>query len=90
MESMIEKVAKAIEDKLDDYRWAGDAELAGEGRQNMAREIVRATLEAMRYPTNEMADVGTEARWRSAVRDANSVREIWSAMIDAALKEHEG
>jgi hypothetical protein len=40
--------------------------------------------------THKMADVGTEARWQSAVRDANNVREIWRAMLAAspyALKE---
>jgi hypothetical protein len=41
--------------------------------------------------THKMADVGTEARWQSAVRDANNVREIWRAMLAAspyALKEN--
>jgi hypothetical protein len=37
-----------------------------------------------REATEEMATVGTEARWRSAVRDADSVREIHAAMIAAA------
>ena len=34
--------------------------------------------------TDEMRKVGTEARWQSAVRDANNVGEIWSAMLSAA------
>ncbi len=34
--------------------------------------------------THKMADVGTEARWQSAVRDANNVREIWRAMLAAS------
>jgi hypothetical protein len=37
-----------------------------------------------REATGAMAAVGTEARWRSAVRDADSVREIHAAMIAAA------
>lgn len=34
--------------------------------------------------THKMADVGTEARWQSAVRDANNVREIYRAMLAAS------
>ena len=34
--------------------------------------------------THKMADVGEEARWQSAVRDANNVREIWRAMLAAS------
>ena len=37
-----------------------------------------------REATGEMAKVGTEARWQSAVRDANNVREIYRAMLSAA------
>lgn len=47
----------------------------------------RAAIETMRGPTNGMAQVGTDARWRSPVRDPDNVREIWNAMIDAALSE---
>lgn len=35
-------------------------------------------------PTNVMVEVGTEARWRSAVRDANNIREIYRAMLAAS------
>lgn len=31
-----------------------------------------------------MTEVGAEARWRSAVRDANNCFEIWQAMVKAA------
>lgn len=34
--------------------------------------------------TPTMAYVGTDARWQSAVRDANNVREIWRAMLAAS------
>lgn len=34
--------------------------------------------------THQMAHAGTEARWQSAVRDANNVREIWGAMLAAS------
>jgi len=33
--------------------------------------------------TKAMADIGTKARWQSAVRDADNVREIYRAMIEA-------
>jgi len=46
----------------------------------------RAAIEAMREPTDAMVKVGTNARWRSAVRNPDNTREIWNAMIDAALK----
>ncbi|WP_231711132.1 hypothetical protein [Xanthobacter dioxanivorans] len=38
-------------------------------------------------PTHEMVDVGEKARWQSAVRDANNVREIYAAMLAAAPKQ---
>jgi len=37
-----------------------------------------------REPTKAMSNVGVDARWRNAVRDANCVREIYIAMISAA------
>jgi hypothetical protein len=39
------------------------------------------TVLVPREPTPEMVNAGTDARWASAVRDANNVREIWRAMI---------
>jgi len=74
---MVEKIARAIEgqDVLDD--------------EDRYRSMAIAAIAAMRVPTKGMVDVGTEARWQSAIRDANSVREIWQHMIDAALKEQE-
>lgn len=38
-------------------------------------------------PTEEMRKTGVDARWQSAIRDANNVYEIYRAMIQAALKE---
>lgn len=100
--TMVERVARSIATRtwrldIDEFkepaRWA-QAEDAYDLTNNNGRygfdEIARAAIEAMRNPMNDMVDVGTEARWQSAVRDANSVREIWSHMIDAALKEHDG
>jgi hypothetical protein len=47
--------------------------------------VVEAALTAVLplEPTQAMVDAGTEARWRSAVRDADNVREIWRAMCAA-------
>jgi hypothetical protein len=82
MESMVERVgAELRKECLEVFgaTWSND----------VAWRFARAAIEAMRTPTPEMVDVGTEARWQSAIRDANSVREIWQHMIDAALKEQE-
>lgn len=38
-------------------------------------------------PTEEMRKTGVDARWQSAIRDANNVYEIYRAMIQTALKE---
>ncbi len=53
-------------------------------------EQARAAIAAMHEPSNEMVDVGMEARWRSPVRDADSVREIWEAMIECAIADDAG
>ena len=88
-EALVEVMADAIgefmgaKDRLDAYHF------------DAANHLMRA-LEASGVRlvpsevTHKMADVGTEARWQSAVRDANNVREIWRAMLAAspyALKE---
>ena len=58
---------------------------------DLARASITA-IEAAGYrvvpvePTEEMADAGTDARWQSVIRDANNVREIWTAMLSAAPK----
>lgn len=66
-----------------------------EDNRESFRAATRAALSALyeagysvvpNEPTNVMVEVGTEARWRSAVRDANNIREIYRAMIKTALE----
>ncbi|MDK4725658.1 hypothetical protein [Rhizobium phaseoli] len=80
MSTMIERVARA----LDPYAWS---EKGFSIRREVSKQQARAAIAEMREATPAMVEVGTEARWRSAVRDANSINEIWNVMIDAALKE---
>jgi hypothetical protein len=62
--------------------WKGEADAAlSVLRQWLADEGLAVVP---REATAPMADVGAEARWQSAVRDANNVREIYRAMIAAA------
>lgn len=84
-ESMILRVEAAIAEAVIE---TGDREFISKLGLFLADHpglIGRAAIEAMREPTQDMAKVGTDARWQSAVRDANNAREIWRAMIDAAL-----
>jgi hypothetical protein len=68
-EDMVGPHLVRVDDALSAFRqW-----LADEGLAIVPREA-----------TAPMADVGAEARWQSAVRDANNVREIYRAMIAAA------
>lgn len=91
METMIERCAKAIYEKLNAHGCAylsdyGDdlAEVVVvEGRVDLL-DIARAVIEEMRKPTEEMVDAtggGECNKW---------ARGAWALMIDAALKEHEG
>lgn len=88
MSAMIERVARAI--LAESYRIGnthGDFDALSPEVQGVFTRFARAAIEEMRVPVADMVGVGTEARWRSAVRDANSINAIWNAMIDAALKE---
>lgn len=85
--SMVERVARAL--KAVEMERAGIVEEA-EMRIDMEWPLVvqdaRAALLAMREPTEEMLEwlrdtgaVGLAERWKG--------KDIWQAMIDAALKE---
>lgn len=63
------------------------------GNSDEAHRIVNAQIAAIEAAgvrlvpvraTHKMAHVGEEARWQSAVRDADNVREIWDAMLAAS------
>lgn len=68
---MVERVARAIEDRL-------------RGKDFLSyEEAARAAIEAMREPTDAMADDG----YRAIKHGADAV---WRAMIDAALNPEAG
>ncbi len=89
MSEMIERMAKAMLRNI--YESGGHKppswEEADKWQRGAMLSNARAAIEVMRSATNEMANAGAEARWQSPIRDANNVREIWSAMIDMALAE---
>lgn len=72
--SMVERVARAIQAKLD-YEFAERGGLAAE---EMAAIAARAAIEAMREPTDAMVDAG---QWQV---DPVS---LYQSFIDAALNE---
>ncbi len=76
-EELIEAIARAMAE-CEPRSLYGDAVAA------LAALEAAGAVVVPREATHEMADVGTEARWKSAVRDANNVREIWRAMIAAS------
>jgi len=86
MSEMIERVAEAI--------WDARIERGGPGRTLMpwplypeadwCRATARAAIEAMREPTEKMLEAGDLPGWDDYVT-AGLSKEIWQAMIDAAL-----
>jgi len=76
MTSMVERVAMAIQGKLDNEF----AERGGLAAEEMADIAARAAIEAMSEPTEAMwnAVIGSPAKLR---------RSDWRDMIDAALNE---
>jgi len=75
---MVERVARAICD-AEGKPWGVFDEAA--------IRLARVAIAVMREPTEAMVEIGRDARWRSPIRDGNSAREIWRAMIDASLKD---
>ncbi|WP_049732876.1 hypothetical protein [Rhizobium ecuadorense] len=77
MESMVEKVARAIEgqDVLDD--------------DDKYRSMAIAAIAALRTPTEAMIKAEAEFDYYEGNRGRtkSEAEEVWSAMIDAALKE---
>lgn len=100
--TMIERVARAMFAKLiaDDDAYA----LArGDGPENITldgsfdlRVLARAAIEAMREPTEAMAGAPYDANVRILTEAGaepildDAAREVWQAMIDAALQEDRG
>lgn len=82
MTTMIERVARAVEDQLD----VQEALLADPLtlKRIKARRIVRAAMTELRNPTDAMVDAGWDAR---RGKSATHIERIWHGMIDAALSE---
>ena len=70
--TMLEKVAKAIE----------DAELG-----NNWNDMARAAINAMREPSTEMLDAGWNAAWPEGSKFTRPPLYVWEDMISAALDE---
>lgn len=83
--NMVERVARALR-----RRWCIDAfdresDIGWEGEINNAR----AAIAAMREPTEAMLDFGAchEDQDHEIFDEGHISREVWHAMIDAALME---
>lgn len=79
--TMVERVAKAIAAKADS---ATPWEDCGQGFKEICIEFAEAAIEAMREPTEMMVIAGCHHE------NMGDMAGRWNAMIDAALKEHEG
>lgn len=83
-DSMIEKVGAAIARELKNRR--GFRQIFDGLDEDIESEVIqalgRAAIEAMREPSPEMVDAGDEAD----PSGYGVVKEVWPAMIDAALE----
>lgn len=80
MSEMVERVARAIQDKACIYECT-----PGDPIEAWAMESARAAIEAMREPTDAMAAAATFAvQSHSSARDAD--KAIYRAMLKEALK----
>lgn len=97
--TMVERVAKALYDKLDENQGstvAGDpsdgiAMTTVDGRWDL-RDIARAAIEAMRKPTAEMVEEGSyqvHGGIECESGDSRIAAFTYERMISAALKEKE-
>jgi hypothetical protein len=81
MNEMIERVAKALRERLDITLNEHDGFYEG---------LARAAIEAMREPTDEMM---VDGEWKEkslmtfAPREESPSLRVWQAMIDSALKD---
>ena len=85
MSEMVERVARAMcAAAEDDWDWSVfyivDANDTAETGREVYRDMARATIEAMREPTDAMLLADPR-------REMDLSEESWEAMIDAALKE---
>jgi len=84
-ESMIERVAKAIQGELPEFTG-----VTPEYLQALYKNAAEAAIEAMREPTDLMIEAGGEAifGWNGDKTPATEAEAqvAWPAMIDAALQ----
>lgn len=80
MSEMVEKVARAI----DPFAWKNQPKMPR--RCEASLSSARAAIEAMREPTDEM-EAAAYAHDDSGAQLSCAYDEIYTAMIDAALKE---
>lgn len=83
MSEVVERLAKAI---------VKESRKPSVGLSN-PQALIRAALTELtamglvvvpKWPTPEMIEVGIEARWQSAMRNPDGIREIWTAMLTAS------
>lgn len=86
MSEMIERVARQIfETNITVYlRLSMDFSEQTVSVQEQYRGLARAAIEAMREPTEAMEEAALDVR---PLMLPDSPREVWGAMIDAALNE---
>lgn len=86
MSEMIERVARQIfETNITVYlRLSMDFSEQTVSVQEQYRGLARAAIEAMREPTEAMEEAALDVR---PLMLPDSPREVWEAMIDAALNE---
>ena len=70
-----------------DLQWLANL-LSQPGEEEVKRMVARLSAMGLvvvpEWPTPEMIKVGIEARWQSAVRNPDSIGEIWTAMLTAS------
>lgn len=83
---MVERVKAVLRDKTD---WTIDGKFGEAEAEESLTEAARAAIEAMREPTEEMADAGSSClETYDPAEKCPSARDMengWKAMIDAAL-----
>lgn len=80
--NMIERVAKALSIADGNHPDACSNDEDEIPYWTLYVKMARAAIEAMREPTEEMANAGAKVAFMSA--------DLWAAMIDAALSTTEG
>jgi hypothetical protein len=82
MSEMVERVARAIFEESEDYRWEdfanADPTSSAAIVAGVTRQRARAAIAAMREPTEKMLP----QTWM----EAEQYRYAWTKMIDAALR----